>query len=267
MRTTLGAAGLTSPQFVNGVTINGTNPALVLSNTTTGYSVALEDVGTTANRNFAFPNTDGYIAVTDQADGRINFLIGGVNAVPVANGGTGSSSSSGARTNLGLAIGTNVQAYNANTTTLGNTIELDGSEVANILPKLKGGTGAAGIPDVIVIVVTDATTAITTGTGKREIPLPFACTVTGVRAFALTAPTGSVATFDVNERTAGGSPVSILSTPITIDATEHDSDTAATPPVISDTGLAKTSTLVVDFDGVGATIAGAGIFIFVEVLR
>ncbi len=41
----------------------------------------------------------------------------------LSNGGTGASTSSGARTNLGLAIGSDIQAYNANTTLLGQTIE------------------------------------------------------------------------------------------------------------------------------------------------
>ena len=36
-----------------------------------------------------------------------------VTSVPVANGGTGSTTTSGARTNLGVAIGSDVQAYNA----------------------------------------------------------------------------------------------------------------------------------------------------------
>lgn len=99
----------------------------------------------------------------------------------------------------------------------------------------------------IIIAVSDESTALTTGTTKVTFRMPYAFTVTAVRASLKTAQTsGSIFTVDINE---GGT--SILSTKLTIDNTEKTSTTATTAAVISDSTLADDSEITVDIDQVG----------------
>lgn len=106
----------------------------------------------------------------------------------------------------------------------------------------------------IIIPCSDETTAITTGTAKVTFRMPYAFTLTAVRASVTTAPTGSTIIIDINE---GGT--TILSTKLSIDASEKTSTTAASAAVISDTALADDAEITIDFDQVGSTIAGAGV--------
>ena len=116
---------------------------------------------------------------------------------------------------------------------------------------------AAGAAQVIPIAVSDETTALTAGTAKVTFRMPFAFALSAVRASVTTAPTGSVLTVDINE---GGT--SILSTKLTIDASEKSSVTAAVPAVISDAALADDAEITIDIDGVGSTVAGAGLKVY-----
>lgn len=105
----------------------------------------------------------------------------------------------------------------------------------------------------------DEDSDIEAGTGKLTIRVPYAMTLTRIpRASMKTAPTGQAAIFDLNEE---GS--SIFSTPLSIDAGEKVSTTAASPAVLSDTALADFAELTVDFDQVGNTAAGAGVKFYV----
>jgi hypothetical protein len=108
----------------------------------------------------------------------------------------------------------------------------------------------------------DETTDITVGTGKAEFIIPFNCTISAVYVGLTTAPTGSVATFDVN---VGGT--SILSTKVTIDPGEKNSNTADIPPVISTPAYTAFSAITVDIDGIGSSDAGAGPKLYLEVTR
>jgi hypothetical protein len=115
-------------------------------------------------------------------------------------------------------------------------------------------TGAEVLQEVIQVAVSDETTALTTGTAKLTFRMPFAMTVTEVRASLSTAgSTSGTTTIDIND---GGT--SILSTLLTIDATEKTSTTAATAAVISDSALADDAEITIDIDAIsgGATEAG-----------
>lgn len=110
------------------------------------------------------------------------------------------------------------------------------------------GTWATLSPtESFVIACSDETTALTTGTAKVTFRMPYAFTVTAVRAsLSTTQSSGSIFTVDINE--AG---TTILSTKLTIDNGEETSTTAATAPVISDSSLADDAEITIDIDQVG----------------
>ena len=103
------------------------------------------------------------------------------------------------------------------------------------------------VPDVIQLACSDETTAISAGTAKVTFRMPYAMTVTAVRASLTTAQTsGNIFTVDIND-----SGTSILSTKLTIDNTEKTSTTAVTAAVISDTALADDAEITIDVDQIG----------------
>jgi hypothetical protein len=113
-------------------------------------------------------------------------------------------------------------------------------------------------PEVLIIAVSDETTALTTGAPKVTFRMPWAMTLTAVRASVTTAPTGAALQVDINETGSG----TILSTKLTIDISEKTSTTAATPAVISDSTLADDAEITIDIDTIGSTIAGAGLKVY-----
>lgn len=98
--------------------------------------------------------------------------------------------------------------------------------------------------ETIIVAISDESTALTTWTAKVTFRMPYAFTLTAVRASLTWAGSTSwVTTFDINE-----TGTTILSTKLTIDYWEKTSTTAATPAVISDSSLADDAEITIDID-------------------
>lgn len=123
----------------------------------------------------------------------------------------------------------------------------DGSVVQTTLADIVALASSAAASQCIAIACSDETTALTAGTGKVTFRMPYAMTLTAVRASLTTAQSsGSTFTVDINE-----TGTTILSTKLTIDNTEKTSTTAAAAAVISDTALADDAEITIDIDQIG----------------
>lgn len=101
--------------------------------------------------------------------------------------------------------------------------------------------------DSLIVACSDETTAIAaTGDGKATFRVPYDLTVTAVKASVSSATaTGDLT---INIRKNG---VDMLSTPITIEATEKTSLGATTQPYVSSTALNADDEVSIDLDAVG----------------
>ena len=100
--------------------------------------------------------------------------------------------------------------------------------------------------EAIQIACSDLSTALTTGTSKAYFRMPYAMTLTDVRASLLSAgSTSGTTTIDINE---GGT--SVLSTKLTIDFGDTTSVGATDSPVISDSALADDAIITIDIDAI-----------------
>lgn len=110
------------------------------------------------------------------------------------------------------------------------------------------------IPYFFFASIGDETTALTTGDSKYTFRIPEGCSLIDVRASLSVAGSASgTTTIDINKNGT-----SILSTPLTIDAGEKTSETAATPAAFSNVNFSDDDEITIDIDAVsgGRTEAG-----------
>ena len=125
-------------------------------------------------------------------------------------------------------------------------ISVDGGGGAWTTKSITGAKIKKSVPAELIIACSDETTALTTGTAKVTFRMPYAMTLSSVRASLTGAgSTSGTTTIDINE---GGT--TILSTKLTIDYGEKTSTTASTPAVISDSALADDAEITIDIDAV-----------------
>ena len=123
---------------------------------------------------------------------------------------------------------------------------------------LEISTTSIRVRETIGISVVSESTTLTTGTAKRTFRMPFAFTLTSVRASVSTVSSSGTPTVDINETGTG----TILSTKLTIDANEYTSTTAATAAVISDASLADDAEITIDVDVAGTGAKGLKVYLY-----
>ena len=100
----------------------------------------------------------------------------------------------------------------------------------------------------------DEITLLTEGVAKMTFRAPYNFRLTNVRASVNEAPTGSTIIVDINKNGT-----TVLSTKLSIDATEKTSFTAAVPHVISENTFQTDNEITIDLVQVGTTSAGKGL--------
>ena len=121
----------------------------------------------------------------------------------------------------------------------------------NTTPYVRKEEAWTPLERILSFAASDEQTALTVGDGKISLRMPFAMTLTSVRAGLRTASSSGAVT--INIRVNGSD---IFGTALTIDESEKTSVTAATPAVLSTTAIADDAEVLVDIDGAGTGAVG-----------
>ncbi len=175
------------------------------------------DLGTSSNVTFSSVAANLTASTATITTATINGgTVTGITDITVADGGTGSSTAAGARTNLGLVIGTNVQAFDAGlnsisglTTAANQSIYLTGADTYAAYSLTAAGRAllddvdasaqrtTLGLGTLATQSGTFSGTSSGTNTGDQTITLTGAVTGTGTGSFATTLANTIVGTANI----------------------------------------------------------------------
>ena len=115
--------------------------------------------------------------------------------------------------------------------------------------------------EYLAVPISDEINNLTVGVSKSTFRWPYTGVVQKVKTSVTVAPTGTTVIIDINKNGT-----SVLSTKLSIDATEKTSVTAAIAAVLSDTTFVENDEITIDIDQVGSTLAGKGCKVYFETL-
>lgn len=140
-------------------------------------------------------------------------------------------------------------------------------QLSNGVVRLADTSLAETIPNrVLLLKVIEEATALTTGDGKGYFSIPADLSgkrIVAVGAHVYTASSSGAITVQIH---SVGDAADLLSTAITIDQSEKDSSTAATPAVINTSydDVVTGDEFRVDIDGIGTGSAGLDVWLELE---
>lgn len=251
----LGAATATS---INGLTITTSTGTLTITNgKTISFSQTLTFAGTDGTT-MTFPTTSASVARTDAGQ-----TFTGVNVFTSPKIITDISDTNGNELFKFTATGSAVNEFTVINAATGNPVQLQATggdtDIGITLAPKGAGIVKGELKRFMVRLLGNTTdTAIATLISGDYRISNRAITVKAVGAYVDTAGTTNLTTVDINE--AG---TTILSTKITIDSTEKSSETAATPPVISDSAIAADAIVTFDIDAIQTT-AAKGLVVWID---